>query len=151
MESFGGWEVTSEDLKAQEEKYNKELKEGKVGRHTEFNYACFLVQSRYRGDVQRGIHLLEQLYQNPEENSKRDFVFFLALGNARLGEYTAALQYLDGLLAVEPDNSQVADLKAQLQQRMRDKAVKAAAIGGGLLAGLGGLAVVGLAVLASKK
>ena len=33
-------------FQAQEEKYNKELKEGKVGRHTEFNYACFLVQSR---------------------------------------------------------------------------------------------------------
>lgn len=44
-------------------------------------YVCF---DRYPADIQRGVVLLEELYKRPEEIGKRDYVFYLAIGNARL-------------------------------------------------------------------
>ena len=40
--------------------------------------------SRYPADIQRGIVLLEELYKRPEESGNRDFIYYLAIGNARL-------------------------------------------------------------------
>ena len=63
--------------------------------------------------------------------------------------YNTALQYLDGLLAVEPQNSQAKELRGQISKRLKDEAVKGAVIGGGVLVGLG--ALVGLGIALAKK
>lgn len=39
---------------------------------------------RYPADIQRGIVLLEELYKHPDETGNRDFIYYLAVGNARL-------------------------------------------------------------------
>ena len=39
---------------------------------------------RYPADIQRGIILLEELYKRPDEGGNRDFIYYLAIGNARL-------------------------------------------------------------------
>ncbi|KAA0187403.1 hypothetical protein HAZT_HAZT005285 [Hyalella azteca] len=165
MDDFLGWTSSSDDIRKHEEAYNKELMSGPVSSSTQFNYACFLIQSkkdyllcdifslpacepllllRYPGDVRRGISLLEELYQNPDESGKRDYVYFLAVGNARLKDYNQALQYINGLLAVERSNKQVQELKVIIEKRMRGEAVKGAAVAGGVLVGLG--AIVGLGI-----
>ncbi|KAF2357125.1 Fis1 C-terminal tetratricopeptide repeat [Trinorchestia longiramus] len=149
MDDFLGWTSSSEDIQRHEEAYNKEMMSGMVTSSTQFNYACFLIQSKYPGDVRRGISLLEDLYQNPDESGKRDFVYFLAIGNARLKDYNRALQYIDGLLAVEKSNKQVQELREIIQKRMRGEAVKGAAVAGGVLVGLG--AIVGLGIALAKK
>uniref|UniRef100_A0A2P2HXP0 Mitochondrial fission 1 protein n=2 Tax=Hirondellea gigas TaxID=1518452 RepID=A0A2P2HXP0_9CRUS len=149
MDDFLGWHASSEDIQRHEKAYNEEVLSGKVTSATKFNYSCFLIQSRYPGDVKRGISLLEELYQSPEESGKRDYVYFLAVGNARLHEYRLALQYLNGLLAVEPKNKQVLELKASVDKRMRGEAIKGAAVAGGVLVGLG--AIVGLGIALAKR
>ena len=40
--------------------------------------------NRYPADIQRGVVLLEELYKKPDETGKRDYIFYLAIGNARL-------------------------------------------------------------------
>lgn len=138
-----------EDLKSFESKYNEEMCRGEISSTTQFEYACFLVRSRYPADIQRGVVLLEELYKRPDEVGKRDYVFYLAIGNGRLKEYQVALNYVKGLLRVEPANRQVLELETLLKKRMEKDAIKGAAIAGGAILGLGALA--GLAVALAKK
>ncbi len=51
-----------------------------------------------------GIMLLEDLFQRPDEDNKRDYLFFLAIGNTKLKEYSIALKYVRALLQVLPFN-----------------------------------------------
>ncbi|KAK7079715.1 Mitochondrial fission 1 protein [Halocaridina rubra] len=140
---------SSEDLKTFELRYNEEMCQGEVSSTTQFEYACFLVRSRYPADIQRGVVLLEELYKRPDETGKRDYVFYLAIGNARLKEYQLALNYVKGLLRIEPANRQVLELEKLIKKRMEKDAMKGAAIAGGAILGLG--ALVGLGVALAKK
>ncbi|XP_069168288.1 mitochondrial fission 1 protein-like isoform X2 [Procambarus clarkii] len=138
-----------EDLKIFEQNYNEEMCKGVISSKTQFEYACFLVRSKYPADIQRGVVLLEELYKRPDEIGKRDYIYYLAIGNARLKEYQVALKYLKGLLQVEPGNRQVLELETCIKKRMEKDAMKGAAIAGGALLGLG--ALVGLGVALSKR
>ncbi|XP_042872682.1 mitochondrial fission 1 protein-like [Penaeus japonicus] len=140
---------SSEDLKVFERKYNDELVKGVVSSTTQFEYACFLVRSKYPADIQRGVVLLEELYKRPDEMGKRDYVFYLAIGNARMKEYQTALNYLKGLLRVEPGNRQVQELETVIKKKMEKDAMKGAAIAGGAILGVG--ALIGLGMALSKK
>ncbi|KAK3858558.1 hypothetical protein Pcinc_035256 [Petrolisthes cinctipes] len=137
-----------EDLKVFERRYNEEVCKGPVSSKTQFEYSCFLVRSKYPADIERGIMLLEELYKNPDETGKRDYIYYLAIGNARLKEYQIALKYLKGLLQVEPSNRQVLELETCIKKRMDNEALKGAAIAGGALIGLG--AIIGLGVALGK-
>ena len=39
-------------------------------------------------------------FQNRDESGKRDYLYYLAIGNARIKEYQTALKYVRGLLQV---------------------------------------------------
>uniref|UniRef100_A0A0P4VTM1 Mitochondrial fission 1 protein n=1 Tax=Scylla olivacea TaxID=85551 RepID=A0A0P4VTM1_SCYOL len=138
-----------EDLKVFEKHYNEEMCKGEVSSKTQFEYACFLVRSKYPADIQRGIVLLEELYKRPDEGGNRDFIYYLAIGNARLKEYEVALKYAQGLLRVEPSNRQVLQLEKCIKKNMEKDALKGAAIAGGAILGLG--ALVGLGVALARK
>lgn len=61
--------------------------EGRVTRETQFNYAWCLVRSRYSADIRKGIILLEELFKtedSSDDNAKRDYLYYLAMGNARI-------------------------------------------------------------------
>ena len=45
-------------------------------------------------------------FQNKDETNKRDYLYYLAVGNYKLKEYTLALKYIRALLQVEPGNRQ---------------------------------------------
>lgn len=45
--------------------------------------------------------LLQELYKSNEEG-QRDYLYYLAIGNARIKEYSKALNYLKMFLAIEP-------------------------------------------------
>jgi len=149
MEDILNEVCSSEDLKTFEKKYHEEAIRGPVSSKTQFEYACFLVRSRYPADIQRGIFLLEDLYKNQNETGKRDYVFYLAVGNARLKEYPSALNYCKGLLRVEPGNRQVQELENVIKKKMEKDAVKGAAIAGGAILGVG--ALIGLGMALAKK
>ena len=44
--------------------------------------------------------------QNRDETNKRDYLYYLAIGNTKLKEYATALKYIRALLQVEPGNRQ---------------------------------------------
>merc|ERR1712179_27347 len=146
MEDVLNETCSQDDLKAFEKRYNNEVCQGDVSSRTQFEYACFLVRSAYPGDIHRGVMLLEELYKRPDESGKRDYVFYLAIGNARLKEYQTALNYVRGLLQVEPGNRQVSDLEVVIKKRMEKEAMKGAAIAGGAVLGLGAIIGIGMAM-----
>jgi len=84
METILEETVATEDLKKFEQKYHVELNNGKVSSESQFEYAWCLVRSRYPADIRKGIILLEDLFQNRDNSNKRDYLYYLAIGNTKL-------------------------------------------------------------------
>ena len=95
--------VTPADLKKFETKYHSELAANSgrpVATGTQFDYAWCLVRSKYPADIRKGILLLEDLFKNRDDAGKRDYLYYLAIGNAKIKEYPQALKYIRALLQV---------------------------------------------------
>lgn len=107
-------------------------KEGEmVGVQTKFNYAWGLVKSSLRSDQQLGVRLLSEIFRTSPER-RRECLYYLALGNYRLGNYSEARRYNDLLLEKEPANLQAADLKRLID----DKVAKEGMLGVAILSGV---------------
>ncbi|KHJ42156.1 hypothetical protein D918_07688 [Trichuris suis] len=130
----------------------RELEQGHATTQTTFEYANFLIRSN-KSDVILGLRLFEDLLsQDDQGDAKRDYLYFLAIGNIKLKvNYDKALSYVDAILRVEPENKQAEELRTVICNRMYRDGL----IGGAMLAGLamfGGAAVAaGLAFLARSK
>ena len=59
--------------------------------------------------------------QNRDESGKRDYLYYLAIGNARIKEYQTALKFVRGLLQVEPGNRQSQELEQIIEEKMKKK------------------------------
>ena len=138
--------VSSEDLKKFEQKYHEELQHGKVSATSQFEYAWCLVRSKYPADIRKGIILLEDLFQNRDETNKRDYLYYLAIGNTKLKEYATALKYVRALLQVEPGNRQAQELETIVTKKLEKDGMIGMAVAGGATLALGGLVGLGLAM-----
>merc|ERR1712077_13918 len=78
------------------------------------------------------------LYQNKDETGKRDYLYYLAIGNARIKEYQVALKFVRGLLQVEPGNRQAQDLENSIKSKMEKEGLIGMAVVGGATLALGG-------------
>lgn len=76
-----------------------------------------MVRSKYPADIRKGIMILEQLYSK-YVNDRRDYLYYLAIGNARIKEYTKALQFCRAFLQIEPTNQQVQQLETIIKKKM---------------------------------
>ncbi|CAL8075236.1 unnamed protein product [Orchesella dallaii] len=143
--------VSEDYLQEFEGKYNAEKQNGVPSDDTTFHYAWCLVRSKLLTDVRKGVMFLEQLVKKTsvEQHHKRDYLYYLAVGNARLKEYATALKYIKSLLQLEPGNRQAQELEKAIKKSMESDAIKGVAIAGGgvLLAG----ALVGLGMSLLKK
>merc|ERR550525_950499 len=119
---------------------------GKVSATSQFENAWCLVRSRYPSDIRMGIILLEDLFQNRDETNKRDYLYYLAIGNTKLKEYATALKYIRALLQVEPGNRQAQELEAIVTKRLEKDGMIGMAVAGGTAVALGGLVGLGLAL-----
>ena len=117
----------------------------------QFEYAWCLVRSKYPADIRKGIILLEDLYQNRDESGKRDYLYYLAFGNARIKEYQTALKYVCGLLQVEPANRQAQDLEVVIKKKMEKEGLIGMVVVGGAALAFGGLIGLGIALAKSAK
>lgn len=64
--------------------YHEQLQyKSNVTQKAQFEYAWCLVRSKYSADIRKGIVLLEDLYSN-HDTEKRDCLYYLAIGNARI-------------------------------------------------------------------
>eukprot|EP00088_Acartia_fossae_P021588 TRINITY_DN22990_c0_g1_i1.p1 TRINITY_DN22990_c0_g1~~TRINITY_DN22990_c0_g1_i1.p1 ORF type:complete len:168 (-),score=44.60 TRINITY_DN22990_c0_g1_i1:102-566(-) len=138
--------VDTQDLKKFEQKYHEELNSGKVNSITQFEYAWCLVRSKYSADIKKGIDLLEDLFQRPDEDNKRDYLFYLAIGNTKLKEYSTALKYCRALLQVEPGNRQAQELEEMVNKKLKHDGMVGMAVAGGTAVAFGGLVGLGLAL-----
>lgn len=63
--------------------YHEQLRAQYVTPKAQFEYSWCLVRSKYSADIRKGILLLEDLYSN-HDTEKRDCLYYLAIGNARI-------------------------------------------------------------------
>uniref|UniRef100_A0A8H7NDI4 Mitochondrial fission 1 protein n=1 Tax=Bionectria ochroleuca TaxID=29856 RepID=A0A8H7NDI4_BIOOC len=110
-------------------------KEGEMaGVQTKFNYAWGLVKSNNRNDQQLG--------------RRRECLYYLALGNYKLGNYAEARRYNELLVEKEPANLQAGNLR----QLIDDKVAKEGLMGVAILSGVGIAAgVVGAFILRNAR
>jgi len=144
--------VSDEYLQDFETKYNEEKQSGTPSDDTTFQYAWCLVRSRLQTDIKKGVLFLEHLLQRSEDHSrKREYLYFLAVGNARLKEYTTALKYTKALLQIEPGNRQAQQLEKSIKKGMESDALKGVAIAGGGVLLAGALVGLGMSLLRKYK
>ncbi|PAV57225.1 hypothetical protein WR25_11466 [Diploscapter pachys] len=130
------------DLEKSRYDYEKQVGRGSPSSLTTFIYANALIRST-KEDVHEGINLLEKLlHDEPDNGAKRDYVYHLAIANARLKDYDRALAYIDALLTHEQSNRQAQRLKEVIEKKMRKEGLIGAAIVGTGALVLGGLAAL---------
>jgi len=107
-------------------------KEGEyVGVQTKFNFAWGLIKSNIRADQQTGVRLLSEIFRTSPER-RRECLYYLALGNYKLGNYAEARRYNDLLLDKEPANLQADSLRTLID----DKVAKEGLVGVAILSGV---------------
>lgn len=132
-----------------EKVYHEQLYKNDVTPKAQFEYAWCLVRSKYPADIKKGIVLLQELYRSHEEG-QRDYLYYLAIGNARIKEYSKALSYVRAFLSIEPGNQQVLSLESTIKKKMDKEGLVGMAMAGGVVLAVGALVGLGMAV-ASKK
>jgi len=90
-----------------------------------------LVKSDSRNDQQLGVRLLSEIFRTSPER-RRECLYYLALGNYKLGNYAEARRYNDKLLENEPANLQAANLR----QLVDDKVAKEGLVGVAIVSGV---------------
>ena len=119
-----------------------------VGVQTKFNYAWVvtssiswllyrlmvlqgLIKSSSRGEQQEGVRLLSEIFRNAPER-RRECLYYLALGNYKLGNYAEARKYNDLLLDLEPGNLQAGSLRGLIDDKVAREGLVGVAIVSGL-------------------
>ncbi|CAG9768253.1 unnamed protein product [Ceutorhynchus assimilis] len=141
--------VLPEDLKKFEKIYHQQLYKNDVTPKAQFEYAWCLVRSKYPADIQKGIVLLEELYKTHEEG-QRDYLYYLAIGNARLKAYTTALKYVRSFLILEPGNQQVLSLEQNIKKKLEKEGIVGILTAGGVVLAVGAIVGVGMAIAKAK-
>ena len=135
--------IDSFELERLREAYERQVRRGSPSSLQKFSFAHGLIKST-TSDAHQGIAILEQLVREEGgDASMRDYVYFLAVGHARVKEYDRALAYIETLLTAEASNRQAFDLKQLIEKKMRKEGL----IGAAILGGGGALIVGGIAAL----
>lgn len=90
-----------------------------------------LIKSSARTEQQEGVRLLSDIFRNSPER-RRECLYYLALGNYKLGNYAEARRYNDLLLDHEPGNLQASSLRGLID----DKVAKEGLMGVAILSGV---------------
>ncbi|KIW35689.1 mitochondria fission 1 protein [Cladophialophora immunda] len=124
-------------------------KEGEyVGVQTKFNYAWGLIKSNQRSEQQLGVQLLSDIFKTTPER-RRECLYYLALGNYKLGNYAEARRYNELLLDKEPGNLQAASLRQLIDDKVSREGLMGVAIIGGVAVAAG--IVGGMLMRGSRK
>ena len=106
-----------------------------------------LIKSNDRPDQQEGVRLLSDIFRGSRER-RRECLYYLALGNYKLGNYAEARRYNELLLEMEPANLQAGSLKGLIDDKVAKEGLVGAAIVGGIAVAAG---LVGTFLLKSGR
>lgn len=106
-----------------------------------------LIKSTQRSEQQEGVRLLSEIFRNSPER-RRECLYYLALGNYKLGNYAEARRYNELLLDLEPANLQAGSLKTLIDDRVAKEGLMGVAIVGGIAVAAG---VVGSLLIRSSR
>jgi fission 1 protein len=106
-----------------------------------------LIKSNARNEQQEGVRLLTDIFRTTPER-RRECLYYLALGNFKLGNYAEARRYNDLLLDKEPNNLQAASLRTLIDDKVAREGMMGVAIVGGLAVAAG---IVGGLIMKSSK
>ncbi|XP_017479587.1 PREDICTED: mitochondrial fission 1 protein-like [Rhagoletis zephyria] len=150
MEEMMETVVAQEDFDRNEQRYLRELElDGRASIEAKFGYAFCLVRCAHKQDIAKGIELLEELMEQ-HHDGRRDYLYYLALGEARMKNYSLALNYCKVFLEIE-DNPQVRSLEEYIQTRYDKDLKKGLAVAGGAVLVLGGILGLGMALAKNKN
>ncbi|KAJ6257055.1 mitochondrial membrane protein [Drechslerella dactyloides] len=107
-----------------------------VGVQTKFNYAWGLIKSDKAAEQRYGIKLLTEIFRDSPER-RRECLYYLALGNYKLGNYAEARRYNDLLLERENANLQAMSLKGLIEDRVAKEGMLGVAILSGVVIAAG--------------
>ena len=82
------------------------------------------------------MRLLSEIFRNSRER-RRECLYYLALGNYKLGNYAEARRYNELLLELEPANLQAGSLKGLIDDKVAREGMVGAAIVGGIVVAAG--------------
>ncbi|KAH8556146.1 mitochondria fission 1 protein [Umbelopsis sp. PMI_123] len=108
---------------------------------TKFNYAWGLIKCKRTIDIEKGVRLLTEIYQQAPER-RRECLYYLALGHYKMSNYIEAKKFNQQLLVHEPKNSQAIELNKLIDEKVSREGVIGLAI-------VGSIAAVGAMVVAS--
>ena len=91
--------------------------------------------------------MLSEIFRNSPER-RRECLYYLALGNYKLGNYAEARRYNELLLDLEPANLQAASLKGVIDDRVAKEGLVGVAIVGGFAVAAG---VIGSLIFRSTR
>ena len=89
-----------------------------------------------RNEQQEGVRLLSEITRTAPER-RRECLYYLALGNYKLGNYAEARRYNDILLDHEPTNMQAGSLRGLIDDKVAKEGMVGVAIVGGLAVAAG--------------
>lgn len=94
------------------------------------------------------MQLLSDIFKTSKER-RRECLYYLALGNYKLGNYAEARKYNDLLLDKEPNNLQAASLRSLIDDKVSREGLMGVAIVGGIAVAAG--IVGGILMKGSRK
>lgn len=86
-----------------------------------------LIKSNVRGEQQEGVRLLTEIFRSHPER-RRECLYYLGLGNFKLGNYAEARRYNDLLLDKEPGNLQASSLRTLIDEKVAREGMYGVAI-----------------------
>lgn len=90
-----------------------------------------LIKSSARNEQQEGVRLLSEIFRNAPER-RRECLYYLGLGNFKLGNYAEARRYNDLLLDHEPGNLQAGSLRGLIDDKVSREGMVGVAIVSGV-------------------
>lgn len=100
---------------------------------SQFNFAWGLLKTESVKNQRTALDLLAKLYKEVP-HLRRELLYYLALGSAKVGEYANARRYAGALVESEPDNTQFKALKEAIDEQVTQDGLLGLGIAGGVLA-----------------
>jgi fission 1 protein len=114
-----------------------------------FRSAYCLVKCKDKLRIQRALSLFENILDQVDANDlfERDIMYYMTVGYTKIHEYEQALYYLKQIYLMKTNNSQVDELYAEVNRRVK----KDGLIGIGITVGTGAGLVIGASVYVGVK